>query len=72
MKKFWEWMLKKEYARDEFGEYVLAGSKGYYMDDKPTKQMLIGYFVEYIIENDKENSPWETVYDTYKEMSENL
>lgn len=51
MNKFWKWMKKKEYKEDgSFDEiqgslYDTANNPVYF-----TKQMIIGYMIEYIIE----------------------
>ena len=48
MNKFWNWLDIKEYGQ------VIRGGK-LYDDEKmlirPTKQMLIGYMIEYLIKN---------------------
>lgn len=67
MKKFWKWMLSKDYARKD-------GRKKYFLVDFPgkysisyvryTPQMLIGYMLEYIREH-------EATYEQISNMSEN-
>ena len=50
MDEFWKWMRKKEYNDPQYEEYLLD------TDDEsisPTKQMLIGYMIEYLAEKNE-------------------
>jgi len=49
MDKFWFWMGNKHYA-GLFGKYYYL-IHGNYVIEKPQKQMLIGYMIEYLAEN---------------------
>jgi hypothetical protein len=45
MDEFWEWMEEKKY-----GNYLMERlNDNYCFNIRPTKQMLIGYMIEYII-----------------------
>jgi hypothetical protein len=50
MEKFWEWIIEKEYGRNigSFGFKKIYSNDYYGEPVDPTKQMLIGYMLEYI------------------------
>ena len=48
MDKFWGWMYKKNYAFNDKSNW-LFDERG--LSTIPTKQMLIGYMIEYLIED---------------------
>ena len=52
MKKFWEWMAKKDYGyTNSEGDLILKNKVKQDILYQPTKQMLIGYYIEYCIEH---------------------
>jgi hypothetical protein len=55
MDKFWEWMEENGYATDETYDksWCLSDEPNSEGAFKPKKQMLIGYMIEYLIENHK-------------------
>jgi hypothetical protein len=49
MKKFWEWMKNNNNAYyDGENSLLTIGTSGGFEDIEPTKQMLIGYMIEYL------------------------
>jgi hypothetical protein len=65
MNKFWEWMEKKDYGyydkQEGFETYcviwdgLMSKKDDYDQGIKPTKQMLIGYMIEYLLTIEKYN-----------------
>lgn len=47
MNKFWEWMKEKKYAIENCGYCIINNDTGTFIHS--TKQMLIGYMIEYIL-----------------------
>ena len=55
MNKFWEWMIKKGYAYDK---YMLL----HVSTCDPTKQMLIGYMIEYLFSSSDDINCLEDIF----------
>ncbi len=75
MDKFWEWMNKKGYAEKHFtGLQVIPPDQMDRLVHEFTKQMLIGYMIEYIYEKTQYihiEDPHD-VYEHLKDEIENL
>jgi hypothetical protein len=50
MNKFWQWMDKKDYGR-LIGDKAVIFFNGYKYGKPPTKQMIIGYMMEFAVEH---------------------
>lgn len=52
MRKFWEWMVENKYIG--FSSRKLKSREGQELEGKATKQMMIGYMIEYLSESTKD------------------
>jgi len=65
MKKFWQWMKDKKYSYES--GYILNG-KNSVGSVHPTKQMLIGYMIEYGLSSIKGSASIDEINEYYDSL----